>query len=299
MDENKETQEGLDMFFGDKPTDLPSVLSGFTPAPDVLIKSYGYVTALVWGKVWRYCQMADGVCRASIDRLAEELGMSDNTIMRHVGVLEEGGYLYDSTPERRNKPHIYSDTGKIRIRVSVEAQVYYPTESHRQRVTLTAPESHSESDRESLEESIKKERKKELDKTKKILSAKSLEFAILAGEEVSEESIDETRKNKEATDAFERDMHFNPLPWSSTNEWQKLGKFVLREFSKDPQAFFKYDSWRKGKGKFVGALNNKQIMTKPTDFIACWPDFLAHTAMYPQREIRPTETDENGAPISY
>lgn len=149
------------MFFGDKPTELPSVLSGFTPAPDVLIRDYGYITALVWGKVWRYCQMADGVCRASIDRIANELGMSDNTIMRHLKPLCDDGYLYDSTPERRNKPHIYSDTGKIRIKVSVEAQVYYPTESHRQRVTPTTPQSHSESDTESLEESNKKETKKE------------------------------------------------------------------------------------------------------------------------------------------
>ena len=157
----QESKDGLDMFFGDKPTELPSVLSGFTPAPDVLIKQYGYVTALIWGKVWRYCQMSDGVCRAAIDKLAEELGMSDNTIMRHLSPLCDNGYLYDSTPERRNKPHIYSDTGKIRIKISVEARVYSDIKSHRQRVTPTTPQSHSESDRESLEESIKKDSKKE------------------------------------------------------------------------------------------------------------------------------------------
>lgn len=156
--ESRETTEGLEMFWGDKPTELPSVLSGFTPAPDVLIRDYGYITALVWGKIWRYCQMSDGVCRASLDRLAAELGMSDNTIMRHLKPLCDDGYLYDSTPDLKNKPHIYSDTGKIRIKISVEAQVHSDRESHRQRVTVTPPQSHSDSDRESLEESIKKQK---------------------------------------------------------------------------------------------------------------------------------------------
>jgi hypothetical protein len=167
IQESQETAEGLEMFWGDRPTELPSVLSGFTPAPDVLIKSYGYMTALVWGKVWRYCQMSDGVCRAALDRISEELGMSYNTILRHIKPLCDDGYLYDSTPELKNKPHIYSDTGKIRIRVSVEAQVYSPTKreqnvplSHKERVTL--PERESETPTERDEESNKKEKETKL-----------------------------------------------------------------------------------------------------------------------------------------
>lgn len=176
--ESLETKEGLEMFWGDKPTDLPSVLSGFTPAPDVLIRDYGYITALVWGKIWRYCQMSDGVCRASLDRIANELGMSDNTIMRHLRPLCENGYLYDSTPDLKNKPHIYSDTGKIRIKVSVEAQVYSDRESHRQRVTVTVPQSHSDGDRESLEESIKKEKETKLSQEEIDLANKKVEMIL-------------------------------------------------------------------------------------------------------------------------
>jgi DNA-binding Lrp family transcriptional regulator len=131
-----------------EPRELPSVLSGFTPAPDALIQKYSFVTALVWGKVWRYCQMSDGVCRAKLETIANELGMSERTIMRHIDPLVEDGFLKDMTPELRNRPHIYADTGKIRIRISVEATM---TESH-SRVT----ESHPEGDRESHEESIKK-----------------------------------------------------------------------------------------------------------------------------------------------
>lgn len=148
----QETKEGLDMFWQDKPRQLPSILSGFTPAPDVLIKKFGYVTALVWGKIWRYCQMSDGVCRAKLERMADELGMSERTIMRHADTLCGDGFLLDTTPELKNRPHIYADTGKIRIKISIEATM---TESH-----STMTESHRQGDTESLEESKKKQVKK-------------------------------------------------------------------------------------------------------------------------------------------
>ena len=169
----KEVEEGLEMFWEGKPRELPSVLSGFTPAPDVLIQKLGYMSALVWGRVWRYCQMADGVCRASLDKIAGEIGVSTRTIIRHADRLCLGEYLLDTTPDLKNKPHIYADTGKIRIRISVEATM---TESH-SRMALghgTMTESHSEGDSESLEESIKKESKKEL-KEKSALSQKDID----------------------------------------------------------------------------------------------------------------------------
>lgn len=107
---------------------FPADASGFVPAPDILIEEYskiegyGYVTALVWGKVWRYCQMKDGVCTASLKRLGDELGMSEKTIQRHVHQLVKDGYLEDITPNLRNKPHVYRDTGKLKIKVSVSVE---------------------------------------------------------------------------------------------------------------------------------------------------------------------------------
>lgn len=128
--------------------ELPSRMSGFTPAPDFLIKKYGFVTALVWGRIWRYCQMRDGICRAKIETISEELGMSDRTIFRHIDPLVNDGFLKDITPDLKNRPHIYADTGKLRIRISVEAAL---TESQ-----STMTESQPHPDRESDEESIKK-----------------------------------------------------------------------------------------------------------------------------------------------
>lgn len=102
------------------PTQFISTISGVTPTPDTLVYEYGYVTALVWGRVWRYCQMFDGVCRASLDTIGAGLGMSGKTITRHVETLCQDGYLYDLTPDLRNKPHIYTDTGKLKVRISFE-----------------------------------------------------------------------------------------------------------------------------------------------------------------------------------
>lgn len=127
------------------PTQFTSVMSGYTIAPDVLVQEYGYVTALVWGRAWRYCQMDDGVCRASLEKMAEGLGMSERTIIRHLDSLCEGGYLFDTTPDLKNKPHIYADTGKIKIRLAIEVRV---TESQR-----AMTQSQRQGDRESVEES--------------------------------------------------------------------------------------------------------------------------------------------------
>lgn len=149
----QEVEDGLAMFWQDKPKEIPSVMSGFTPAPDVLIKKYGFVTALVWGRVWRYCQGPDGICRAKLETIAGELKMSVRNVIRDIKELCKDGYLKDTTPNLRNRPHIYADTFKIRIRISVEAAM---TQSHS---TMTA--SHPHNDSESLEESIKKQSKKQ------------------------------------------------------------------------------------------------------------------------------------------
>jgi len=88
-------------------------VDGFTPLPDLLVKRYGIIAAAVWGRMWRYCQMADGVCRAALDTIAEELDLSRPTIIKHIETLVADGFLFDKTPDLKNKPHIYVDTGKV------------------------------------------------------------------------------------------------------------------------------------------------------------------------------------------
>jgi DnaD/phage-associated family protein len=98
---------------------IAATVSKFTPCPDVLVEKYSHTTALVWGKVWRYCQMKDEKCRAAIKRLADELNLSDDTIGKHIKILETGGYIEDLTPDLKNKPHEYVDTGKLKLKINL------------------------------------------------------------------------------------------------------------------------------------------------------------------------------------
>lgn len=96
-------------------------VEGWTPVIDSVVQDVGATTALVFGKAWRYCQMSDGVCKASQDRLAEELGMSRQTINAHLSKLVEARYLRDLTPELSGLPHQYADTGKAGLSISLTA----------------------------------------------------------------------------------------------------------------------------------------------------------------------------------
>lgn len=115
-------------------------VDGFTPLIDNIVKEYGIFTAAVFGRVWRYCQMESGVCQASVEKMAAELDMSTRTIIRHLDILVCGGYLIDKTPDLRNRPHTYIDTGKASLRISIDAM----TESH-----SAMTQSHSRYDLES------------------------------------------------------------------------------------------------------------------------------------------------------
>ncbi len=98
-------------------------LSDFTPVSDGLAQELGLVSAVVFGRAWRYCQMEDHVCRASIRTMAEGLGINEATVQRHLKKLTKAGYLRDLTPKARNRPHIYADTGKIKIFFEMKSSV--------------------------------------------------------------------------------------------------------------------------------------------------------------------------------
>jgi hypothetical protein len=89
-------------------------LINFTPLFDVLTSKYGLITSAIFGRIWRFCQMTDGVCKASLDTLAEHLNLNRATVMRRIKILVSDGYLDDLTPGLRNHPHIYRDTGKAK-----------------------------------------------------------------------------------------------------------------------------------------------------------------------------------------
>jgi hypothetical protein len=117
-----------------------SQTEGFTPIIDVLAQEVGLITAAIYGVVWRYCQMKDGVCRASLETIAQRLGIKRKTVERHIKKLCERGYLKDLSPDVKNRPHIYADTGRAKITGLVQAQVIPSDEANGQTESLTSPE---------------------------------------------------------------------------------------------------------------------------------------------------------------
>lgn len=94
-------------------------VDGFTPLIDGVVMEVGLVSAAVFGKAWRFCQMSDGVCKAAQDRIANELGISRATVNTHMAILTEAGYLEDTTPNLLGLPHVYRDTGKANLSISL------------------------------------------------------------------------------------------------------------------------------------------------------------------------------------
>jgi DNA-binding MarR family transcriptional regulator len=94
-----------------------SEVKGFTPVIDVLADELGLMPAVAYGVVWRYCQMEDGICKASMAKIARRIGVDRATVHRHIKALCKAGYLKDLTPGLRNCPHTYADTGRAKIRL--------------------------------------------------------------------------------------------------------------------------------------------------------------------------------------
>lgn len=93
----------------------------FTPAPDEIVQDerLGYIHALVYGMIFRYCQMHKSFCEAGIAAIAKRLCMSERTVRRKVKDLCEAGYVKDLTPDIRNVPHRYVPTDKLNIEQTV------------------------------------------------------------------------------------------------------------------------------------------------------------------------------------
>jgi len=92
-------------------------LAGFTPVIDSVVKEVGRSAALVFGIVWRHCQMEDECCHASLETLAGFIDMARHTVADHIDVLIEAGYL--TAEERVGQSTIYRDTGKMSATISI------------------------------------------------------------------------------------------------------------------------------------------------------------------------------------
>lgn len=137
----------------------------------------------------------------------------------------------------------------------------------------------SKDDRERLIEKV-------LEAVESRSEVRGIESAIFAGRPVTEEDMEE-KTIRAACNEFESALGFGSLPWDSTADWTGLRKFVVKLYQTDAQEFRKFDTWRKGDGKYQGCTN-KSIRENPRIFIDThYPTFKASTAMYKTDETRP------------
>jgi hypothetical protein len=114
--------DALEMIGVSEPRKIVTEVSGFIPVFEVVLHAYkDYMTALVFGRMWQYCNMSDGVCKASLERIGNDLEVSAVTVMRHAEKLVADGYLIDTTPDRRNAPHEYLDGRRVEMKSRITA----------------------------------------------------------------------------------------------------------------------------------------------------------------------------------
>jgi DNA-binding Lrp family transcriptional regulator len=143
---------------------MGKINANFTPIIDDVAADadIGVIGALVYGVVWRWCQMEDAECRVSLEKLAEQCHTSRRTVIRHLKRLCQKGYIKDHTPKVRNKPHKYTITEKASVDLSMTGNNDVGvTESHSKTGDRSDRESLPQcqkvtprSDRESLEETL-------------------------------------------------------------------------------------------------------------------------------------------------
>ena len=162
--------DAMQMIGADTPRRIVTEVSGFTPIFDAIVQDYHDETiAAVFGAIWRYCQMQDGVCRASLGTIADVIGVDKATVMRHAQILCEDGYLKDLTPDLRNRPHIYAETGRIQMRSKFETVAQRNTTVAERNATVAQSK---------LSKDLKKDIKKERTTTTTAAPKKSNAFAL-------------------------------------------------------------------------------------------------------------------------
>ena len=243
-------------------------VKGFTPIMDNVLKDTNLMAAVVFGSIWRYCQMENGVCQATLDKIADRVGISKQSTVEYIKILEKSGYIFDDTPDLRNRPHTYKDTGKAGLHMGVSALNVAECENSALNVVDSALNVAECGVKPRLiEDSIKKELKKDNTKiTKESISSKAgLDWLIAGGASQEEVTavVDNEKRAKVATDTYEQYMGFNPLPWSGKLE--RLKKFLMTKTEREIRTFA---TWCK---RDFSSFTPSKARLNPDMVIDLWP----------------------------
>lgn len=107
------------------------------------------------------------------------------------------------------------------------------------------------------------------------LAKSGVDWAILGGQKVDEETQGATKAEHDAVNAFETAFGIT-RPWDWWNikaDWRDLREMVVKEFRADAEVFKRYVAWYADKGKFEGGMNATQIKRQPDLFFVAWDVF--------------------------
>lgn len=65
----------------------------YTPVFDDVLDTVGTIPAVIYGVIWRFCQMDSGKCTASLERIASRAGISKGNLKVHIKKLVDTKYL--------------------------------------------------------------------------------------------------------------------------------------------------------------------------------------------------------------
>lgn len=128
----------------------------FSPLFEGITRDVGLAAGAVYGRMYRYAYTS-GICQASNETIAQDLGISVRTVIRAQHTLIEQGYIIDKTPDLRNKPHTYTMTNKAATMSESQSDI----DSTMSDCHGTVTKCQSGCDKMSLEERSKRESKRE------------------------------------------------------------------------------------------------------------------------------------------
>jgi hypothetical protein len=236
--------------------------------------------------IWLYVALSvNDNCKAypSIETIERDTGYSNRAIIDAVKDLEASGYL--SVKRREGTSHLYTINGfaaigKAKVTHELSSQVNFSPEP----VNFSTPTHEESSHKLDINQNIKPDSKTPKSKIQMPENA-PIDWLIAGG--VSSEQIATLNQKeaevKTATDAFERALNFNPLPWGKNSQWQRFKKFVMGAYQQDPSSFKKFQDKREKEGQFTRLPANPKIYQDPDLLIAIWP------GLFP----KPTEADQS------
>lgn len=223
-------------------------------------------------KVWIFLALSvdyQGEAFPSIRTIAKNTKMSHTTVIDCIKSLENLGLLTVRRGEKRF--NIYEVTDDY-VKVGAE-KPFQILERSAKNVTENAQIVTENDENVTVGLTLTRINKNQQELRDEI-SKSSVEWAFLAGKDVTPEMAESFALKENASKEFERALGFSrPLPWGIGKAWEDFEAWVVKKYSENRKIFDDYEAWRNV--PFVkGAISNQRIRGFPNEFYDSFDMFL-------------------------